>query len=114
MPETGKLLWYIMWIGVIGVGAMLSGILAARVLMKRLRAEPHTRGFTIQELLEMRDGGRITQEEFEVMRAVVIGQTTADSATPAQKSPDPQSACGPEVEDGTEGAASGPAPDDRR
>jgi hypothetical protein len=114
MPETGRLLWYIMWIGVIGVGAMLIGIIVARVLMKRLRTGVRTQGFTIQELLEMRDGGRITQEEYEAMRAAVIGQITADSAAPSRKDPGPQPAGGPEGEDDTEGAASGPAPDDRR
>jgi hypothetical protein len=114
MPQTGELLWYIVGVTVVGLGAMLIGILAARAFKKGLRAEVRSEAFTIQQIREMRERGEITQKEYETMRAAVIGQTTADSSTPARENLDPQPAGGLDVEDDTEGTAPDAAPDDGR
>ncbi|MFQ5806829.1 MAG: SHOCT domain-containing protein [Phycisphaerae bacterium] len=114
MPQTAELLWYIVWIGVIGVSAMLIGIAVSRALRKRLRAERRTESFTIQDLREMRERGTITQQEYEAMRATILGRMVADSPMPASSKSDPSPARSPEVENDAEDRASGPTPDDER
>jgi hypothetical protein len=91
---------------------MLIAVVAARALRKRLQGRTHTAAFTLQELREMRNGGRITQEEYEAMRTTIIGQLTADSPTSVSKSSDSQPARGVGVADDTDSAGPDPAPED--
>lgn len=114
MPQDGELLWYTVWIGVIGVGAMLIGVLASRAIRKRLRGGSTTETFTVQDLREMRNGGEITQQEYEAMRAAIIGRLASDSPTPANKNAPRQPAREPEAENDTRGAGFDSAPDDKQ
>jgi hypothetical protein len=108
MPQTNELLWSVVLLTVIGVGALLL-VFVARAYRKHLGRERQTQAFTIQDLRELRDAGDITQQEYEAMRAVVIGQATADPAasdakdSPAQRARDAD--CGDEPQDGASDAA---------
>lgn len=86
MSRTAELLWYILGVGVLGVGALLIGMVAGRVVRKRLRSDEPTEAFTIQDLREMRTRGVITQQEYESMRAAIIGNLTGG---PGSESPSP-------------------------
>jgi len=77
MPRTAELLWYILGIGVIGVGTLLLGILAGRLVKKRLRSDHPAETFTIQDLREMREREQITAQEYQAMRAAIIGRLKA-------------------------------------
>lgn len=83
MPQTSELLWYIAWITVIGVSAMLLALAVSRMFRKRLRRETRTEAFTLQDLRGMRDAGDITQQEYEAMRATIIGEMTTDLPSPS-------------------------------
>jgi hypothetical protein len=77
MPRTAELLWYILGIGVIGVGTLLLGILAGRLVKKRLRRDHPVETFTIQDLREMRERGQITAQEYQATRAAIVGHLKA-------------------------------------
>ncbi len=110
MPQTAELMWYILAIGVIGVGAMLIGILASRLLRKRLRNSRPTEVFTIQDLREMRRREDITQQEYETMRAAIIGRV-ADAPQPEPRKTSP---IDPETGSERPNASSDQPPDENR
>ena len=85
MPRSAELLWYILGIGVIGVGTLLLGILAGRLVKKRLRSDQPTEPFTIQDLREMREREEITPQEYQAMRAAIIGRLKAASRSESRK-----------------------------
>ena len=89
MSRTAELLWYILGVGVLGVGALLIGMVVGRLVRKRLRSDEPTEAFTIQDLREMRTRGVITQQEYESMRAAIIGDLTSGSGSEPH-SPPPQ------------------------
>ena len=95
MPRTTELLWYILGIGVIGVGTLLLGILAGRLVRKRLRSDQPTEPFTIQDLREMREREEITPQEYQAMRAAIIGRLkAAPRSEPRKPRPlDPPAGC---------------------
>lgn len=86
MPQTNELLWSVVLLTVLGVGALLL-VFVARAYRKHVGRTPQTQTFTIQDLRELRDAGDITQQEYEAMRAVVIGQATAEPETSDAKDP---------------------------
>ena len=92
MPQITQILWYILIIGVIGVGVILLGVIAARLLKKRLNTTPPAEPFTIQDLREMRRRGEITEQECDAMRAATIARMTTSPALeerqPAPSDPD--------------------------
>jgi hypothetical protein len=90
MSDTAQLLWYILIIGVIGVGALLVGVLAARFVKKRVQTTTPAEAFTIQDLREMHQRGEITTPEYEVMRATIIARATAPPP-PGPGQPEPAS-----------------------
>lgn len=111
MAQSSEPLWYVVWITIIGVGAMLIGLIASRVLKRRLRREEPAQAFTLQDLRELRDRGAITTQEYETMRATIIAQMTADAAAPSASDGESQPERAPDAEEGTSGA-SDPAPGD--
>ena len=97
MSDTAQLLWYILIIGVIGVGALLVGVLAARFVKKRLQTTTPAEAFTIQDLREMHQRGEITTPEYEAMRAAIIARATAPAPRgPGQPEPDGHDPQGPQ------------------
>ena len=88
MPQANELLWSTVLIAAIGVGALLI-VLVARAFRRRMRSNQNTETFTIQDLRNLRDAGDITQQEYEAMRAAVIGQITGDSPTDDDQGPVP-------------------------
>ena len=82
-------MWYILLIGLVGVGALIIGVVVARYFRKRLREDISVEAFTLQDLRELRAGGVITQREFETMRAAIIAKVaTASRPTERQNGPD--------------------------
>ncbi len=90
MPRTGELLWYVLWITLIAVGALLIAIIASRIVRKRLEPPDRSPSFTLQDLRELRDSGQITGPEYEAMRAAIIGQAHAQPDPPAPKRSEPR------------------------
>jgi hypothetical protein len=88
MPETTRLLWYILIIGVVGVGALLSGILAARLVKRWLHGAPPGEPFTVQDLREMHQRGEITEQEYQAMRTKIISRL-AIAPSPQDREPSP-------------------------
>jgi hypothetical protein len=88
MPQTAQLWWYILLIGVIGVGAMLLGTLVACLVRRRLQSPPSSQAFTVQDLREMRLRGEITDQEYEAMRVATIARVSR-SASPEGQEPAP-------------------------
>ncbi len=86
MSQTAQLMWYILVLGVVGVGALLVAILASRLFKKRSARGTDLVPFTIQNLRDMRRRGEITEKEFEAMRAVTIAQMTTPES-PEQGDP---------------------------
>jgi hypothetical protein len=82
MSQASDLLWYIAWLTVLGVAAIVVAFLIARAVKRRLGREPHVEPFTIQDLRRMRDTGSITSQEYEAMRAALVAQMGADSSAP--------------------------------
>jgi hypothetical protein len=110
MPRTAELLWYILGIGVIGVGALLVGILAGRLVKKRLRRDDPAEAFTIQDLREMRAREQITAQEYQAMRAALIGRLkAAPGSEPRKPGPFDREAGRP----GPDAAADPPPSEDR-
>jgi hypothetical protein len=77
MRNISELLWSILLITVIGVGALLI-VVAARTYRKRMRSEAPDEPFTLQELRELRAAGDITQAEYEAMRAAIVARADAN------------------------------------
>lgn len=73
MSDSAGLLWSILLLTVVGVGALLI-FTVAWAYRKRNRAETYSGAFTIQDLREMRDSGSITHAEYEIMRAAILEQ----------------------------------------
>lgn len=112
MSPASQLLWYILWISVVGIGAVLIAVILSRVLAKRLRGQTRTQAFTIHDLRQMRGRGEITEQEYQAMRATVIEHAVGDSPTSASTRPDAQSPPGSETEDHADDTPSNPATDD--
>lgn len=79
---------YILLVGVVGIGAMVVGILAARLVRKRLRSPSSTQAFAIQDLRDMRRRGEITDDEYRIMRDATIAQVNTPP-TPEQFESEP-------------------------
>ena len=112
MLQVSDLMQYIVWLGVLGVAALVIGVVAARLLRKRLQTEPRTDAFSLNDLRRMRAEGSITQEEYEAMRAAIIARLDAGSAPASPGSPGPRAASDAEIHDGAEGPAADSADDD--
>jgi hypothetical protein len=112
MSQASQLLWYILWVSVIGVSAVLIAVIVARLLAKRLGRQTRTQAFTIQDLRQMRSRGEITEQEYQAMRTTVIEHAVADSATSASTRPDAPSPPGSETEDHADDTPADPAPND--
>ena len=94
----------VVWGGVLaGLIAVLAIVayVAARWLKHALRADTAVEPFTIQNLRELRDCGAITAEEYEKMRAALLG---AKAAPPQLPEPTPASPLPPGA------PSSGPTP----
>jgi hypothetical protein len=101
MPDITQIWSHIVVIGVVGVGALLLGVVVARQVAKRLRgAAPAAEAFTIDDLCEMRRRGQITEQEYQAMRSVTIARMTR-AAAPG----------GPESEPAPPDTAGDPPPD---
>lgn len=98
MPHVSELLWYILCVGVIGVSALLIGVYVSRALRRRLLKQHGVDAFTIEDLRQMRAAGKITQQEYEAMRATVIGQMGADLPGAARRSEAAQAPRSPDAE----------------
>ena len=48
-------------------------------------------GFTLQQIREMRAQGKLTDEEYESARALILGQAGAGPTPPPTPDPDPES-----------------------
>lgn len=86
MTPSSELLWYVVYIAAAGVGALLVGIYLARVLRRRLLERRPPEAFTLEQLRQMRAAGTIDQQEFEAMRAAVIGRLGAAEPQPEARS----------------------------
>ena len=97
----------VVWGGVLaGLIAVLAIVayVAARWLKHALRADTAVEPFTIQNLRELRDCGAITAEEYEKMRAALLGRRSAKAAPPQLPEPTPASPLPPGA------PSSGPTP----
>jgi hypothetical protein len=74
MSDASDLLWYIALLGITGVSALLIALVVSRFVRRRLHQRASTQAFSLEDLRRMRDGGRITQPEYEAMRAAVIAE----------------------------------------
>jgi hypothetical protein len=74
MPAAPPVVEILIWGGVVIALALALGVammLLKRTLRQFTRAAPV--GLTIQQLEEMREAGRITEEEFRALRRSVVG-----------------------------------------
>jgi len=108
MHDTTRLLWYVLWVGIAGVGASLVAVLAARLIRRRLHNPGPTEAFTLQELREMRDRAAITAQEYEAVRAAIVARGATGAAAPAAGRGAPR---GPVADDGAGKARRGAAGD---
>lgn len=91
MFDSGGLLWSILLLTVIGVGALLIAT-AVWAFRKRLRCETRSDAFTIQDLREMRDSSAITDREYETMRAAILRQARDSTANAGNTGVSPDNA----------------------
>lgn len=72
-------------VAIVAVAALIATFLVARAFRRRVAATSEEPAFTLQELRHMHDRGQITKQEFEAMRAALIGAVNAGDADGAQK-----------------------------
>jgi hypothetical protein len=75
-----------LWVGVAILVALLGSLVASRLRAWARRVDAPAM-FTLQDLREMRASGQITPEEFERMRAALLGRLTDTAAPPESDSP---------------------------
>jgi hypothetical protein len=88
MSNTAGLLWSILLLTVVGVGALLI-FTVAWAYRKRNRTETFSGAFTLQDLREMRDSGAISEVEYETMRAAVLAQARGQDDAAAESAGPP-------------------------
>ena len=87
MPESSAgLLWSILLLTVVGVGALLV-FTVAWAYRKRIRNDETPGAFTLQDLRDMLESGSISQIEFETMRAAILEQARRTDEPPAEAAP---------------------------
>jgi uncharacterized membrane protein len=84
----------IVWCGILTVlmAAMIVVIvLGGRRLKRRLRDDSVAEPFTMQSLRDLRDRGEVTPDEYEKVRAALLGRVSAKTAPPpAPPAPPPE------------------------
>lgn len=78
-----------LWIGVIGAIVVLAAI-GLTIARRRLLGRDHDdagSGFTLHDLRAMRDAGRLSEEEFQHARAMILGHAGARTAAVAPADP---------------------------
>jgi len=76
MPALSDLLFQILYIGVPGVAALIAGYVLTRRYRRQLERTTREAPFTLQDLRDLRARGEITDQEYESMRAMMIGRAT--------------------------------------
>lgn len=74
MPNRyGELVGLIAIIGGVSVAALIVTYLISRVFRKRISTHSDAPPFSLQELRKMQESGQINKQEYEAMRAALIG-----------------------------------------
>ncbi|MBU0637782.1 MAG: SHOCT domain-containing protein [Planctomycetes bacterium] len=83
MPSANDMLAAFLWVSVAALAA-IAGMVVIRTVRNWARRDEVTAPFTIQDLREMRARGELSDEEYEAMRAAILGHyTTGEPAAPA-------------------------------
>jgi len=89
---TDLLPWLLVLLGVVMVGA------AAVYVVRRMMTKEQSgsgRGFTLQNLREMRARGELNEEEFQRARAAIVGDAEGRNAPPGSPKPPTATESGP-------------------
>lgn len=94
MRDLGDVYWSAGLLLILAL-AMFAGLFVARALRSRFGGTEASAPFTLQDLREMRSAGQITQEEYDTMRAGLLGQMGRPSAPRPPEDPPSANGLGP-------------------
>jgi len=91
MANGGHILSIAFWLA-LAAGVGIFGYVLARAVKRWTQSNDKPEAFTLQDLRDMRSRGEITAQEFDTMRAAILGRYAADSGPPQTQSegPDPE------------------------
>jgi hypothetical protein len=91
--QSGLTLSIALCVGLAILIALFGGLIVSR-LRNWIHSEQLPEPFTLQDLRDLRAAGQITPEEFETMRAALLGRWAGTSPSSSADAPPPESASG--------------------